>query len=174
MNVLPDVYNYSHRKKSAPLLPEGTVKCIYTSVSIQNSQRMQTEINESVTIAKVGFKSKMILSNIKGIQDSFQRNKNFNSYPNLIMFQLSVYSENRYTVYRSVVLKNNTLGTVFINKIQFLLFLFFSDIQNLLKCITYSIVWFHVIPYISLEPIIPYFRLEMVSPPLSLQWEKGR
>ena len=147
---------------------------MYTSSSIANSQRMQTEINKSGTVAKKGFKSKIILSNIKVIQNNFQRNENFTSYPKLMMFQLSAYSENRYTVYRSVVLKNNTLGTVFINKIQFLLFLFFSDIQNLLKCITYSIVWFHVIPYISLEPIIPYFRLEMVSPPLSLQWEKGR
>ena len=53
INVLPDVYICSHRKKSAPLLPEGAVKCIYTSSSIANSQRMQTEINESGTIAKI-------------------------------------------------------------------------------------------------------------------------
>ena len=68
MNVLPDVYNYSHRKKSAPLLPEGTVKCIYTSVSIQNSQRMQTEINESVTIAKVGFSQKWYCQTLKAFR----------------------------------------------------------------------------------------------------------
>ena len=29
MNTLPDVYICSHRKKSAPLLPEGTVKCTH-------------------------------------------------------------------------------------------------------------------------------------------------
>ena len=40
---------------------------MYTSSSIANSQRMQTEKNESGTIAKKGFKSKMILPNIKGI-----------------------------------------------------------------------------------------------------------
>ena len=71
MNVLPDVYICSHRKKSAPLLPEGKVKCRYTSSSIANSQRMQTEISESGTIAKKGFKSKMILSNMKGIENNF-------------------------------------------------------------------------------------------------------
>ena len=67
MNVLPDVYICSHWKKSAPLLPEGTVKCIYIYSSIANSQRMQTEINKSGTVAKKGFKSKIILSNIKVI-----------------------------------------------------------------------------------------------------------
>ena len=35
MNVLPDLYICSHRKKSAPLLPEGPVKYIYTSSKIQ-------------------------------------------------------------------------------------------------------------------------------------------
>ena len=53
-NVLPDVYISFHRYKSAPLLPEGTVKCIYTFSSIANLQRMQTEINESGTIANIG------------------------------------------------------------------------------------------------------------------------
>ena len=53
MNVLPDVNITFHKKKSSPLLPEGTVKCIYTSSSITNSQRMQTEINKSSTIAKI-------------------------------------------------------------------------------------------------------------------------
>ena len=51
MNVVPDVYICSHRKKNAPLLPEGTAKCIYTSSSIANLHRMQTEINESGTLA---------------------------------------------------------------------------------------------------------------------------
>ena len=51
MNVVPDEYICSHRKKRALLLPEGAVKCIYTSSSIANSQRMQTEINESGTLA---------------------------------------------------------------------------------------------------------------------------
>ena len=53
MNVLSDVYICSHRQKGAPLFPEGTVKCIYTSTSIANSQRMLSEINESSTIAKI-------------------------------------------------------------------------------------------------------------------------
>ena len=66
MHVLPVVYICSHRKKSVPP-PEGTVKCLYAYSSIANSQKMQTEINESDAIAKIGFKSKMILSNIKDI-----------------------------------------------------------------------------------------------------------
>ena len=53
MNVLPDVQACPHRKKSEPFLPEGTVKCIYTSSSIASSQRIQTEIDESGTIAKI-------------------------------------------------------------------------------------------------------------------------
>ena len=53
MNVLPDVNITFHKKKSSPLLPEGTVKCIYTSSSITNSQGMPTEINESSTISKI-------------------------------------------------------------------------------------------------------------------------
>ena len=46
----------------------------------------------------------------------------------------------RYTAYRSVALKNNSLGTVdkiFIKKLQFLIFFFFfhfSDLKNLVKC----------------------------------------
>ena len=53
MNVLPDVYICSHRKKSAPLLPDGTVKYIYKSSSIGNSQRMQAEMNKTGTITKI-------------------------------------------------------------------------------------------------------------------------
>ena len=45
-----DVYTCSHMKRSAP---EGTVICIYTSSRIAISQRMQTEINKSSTIAKI-------------------------------------------------------------------------------------------------------------------------
>ena len=53
MNVLPDVYICSHRKRSAPLLPEETVKCTHNKTnSVANSQRMQTEINENGTVAK--------------------------------------------------------------------------------------------------------------------------
>ena len=52
-SVLPDVHICSHRKKSAPLHPEGTVKCKCTSSSIANSQRMQTKINKSGTIVKI-------------------------------------------------------------------------------------------------------------------------
>ena len=51
MNVLPDKYICSHSEKTALPLPEGIVK--YTSSSIANSQRIQTEINESATIAKI-------------------------------------------------------------------------------------------------------------------------
>ena len=53
INVLPDVYICSHRKKRAPLVLEGTVKCTHIASSIANSQKMQTEINESSTIAKI-------------------------------------------------------------------------------------------------------------------------
>ena len=41
---------------------------------------------------------------------------------------MPVYSENRYAVYKSVVLENNTIGTVdimIINKLQFLIFFIF-------------------------------------------------
>ena len=38
---------------SVPTGRRVTVKCIYTSISIANSQRMQTEINKSDTIAKI-------------------------------------------------------------------------------------------------------------------------
>ena len=53
MNVLPDAYICSHRKNIISLLPEGTVKSICKSSSIANSQRMETEISESGTIAKI-------------------------------------------------------------------------------------------------------------------------
>ena len=53
MNALPDVYICPLRKKSAPLLPEGTVCKMYKSSIIANSQRMLTEINKSGTIAKI-------------------------------------------------------------------------------------------------------------------------
>ena len=55
MNVLPDVYICSHRKKISPLLCwnwGGDCK-IYASRRIANSQRIQTEVNESGTIAKI-------------------------------------------------------------------------------------------------------------------------
>ena len=52
MNGLPDVYICSHRKKSAPLLAEVTVKCTHFGC-IENSRRMQTEINKSGTIVKI-------------------------------------------------------------------------------------------------------------------------
>ena len=53
-----------------------------------------------------------------------------------MMFKLSAYSENRYTVYRTVVLKKISLGTVdiiFINKYFNFLFFHFSDLRNLVK-----------------------------------------
>ena len=81
----------------------------------------------------------MILSNIKDIQNNFQQNENL-SYLKLMMFQLSAYSENKYTVYRSVVLKNNTLGTVdvvLINKLLFLIFLIYKT-QSMLFLIKYE------------------------------------
>ena len=61
MNVLPDVYNCSLRKKSVPLLPEGTVKCTHLAkqskfIEIHNIANLQTipsEINGSGTIAKI-------------------------------------------------------------------------------------------------------------------------
>ena len=87
----------------------------------------------------------MTLSNIKGIQNNFQRNKNFASYLESMMFQLLAYSENRYTVYISAVLNNNPLGTVdivFINKHQFLIHFNFLIYKNQSSA---WIVWFHII-----------------------------
>ena len=43
-----------------------------------------------------------------------------------MMFWLSVYAENSYTVHRSVLLKINTLGTVDKSKLTNFDFLFFS------------------------------------------------
>ena len=51
INGLPDVYICSLRKKSAPLLPEGTVKC--THLAVQQIHRMLTEINKSGVITKI-------------------------------------------------------------------------------------------------------------------------
>ena len=79
---------------------------------------------------------------------------------------MSAYSENWYTVYRSVVLKNNTLGTVditFINKLQFLTFFYFSGLWNLVKCMD------SMDPCYSL-PNMKVIWLYMVSAPLPLQW----
>ena len=57
INVLPDVYICSVRKKSAPLLPEGTDVHIWQhskfSGSIANSQTMLSEIKKSGVIAKI-------------------------------------------------------------------------------------------------------------------------
>ena len=66
-----------------------------------------------------------------------------------MMFQLFAYSENRYTIYTSAVLKNNTLATVdiiFIDKLQFVSFFHFSDLRNLRNNIEPWKVWFQVIP----------------------------
>ena len=47
------VYISPFRKKSAPLLPDGTVKCKYRSGNIADSQRLIPEINESGAIVKI-------------------------------------------------------------------------------------------------------------------------
>ena len=73
------------------------------------------------------------------------------------------YSENRYAVYRSVVLKNNTLGTVdmiFINKL-FLFCFHFCDFWNLVKCmdsmvpcyslLNMKVIWLYMVS--ALPPI---------------------
>ena len=48
MNVLPDVYICPLRKKSAPLLPEGTV-------TVKNTHL--TEINKMALLAKISMES---------------------------------------------------------------------------------------------------------------------
>ena len=68
---------------------------------------------------------------------------------------MSAYSENSYTVYRSVVLKNNSLWSVdiiFINKLQFLIFSFLWFTRLNVKCmdsmfpcyslLNMKIIWF--------------------------------
>ena len=58
----------------------------------------------------------------------------------LMMFELSSYLENGYTTYRSVILKNTTLGTVdktFLNKLPCVIFFIFLITK----------LWSHVIPY---------------------------
>ena len=52
MNVLPDVYICPLRKKTEPLLHEGTVKCTHLP-AWQSLQSMIAEIRESGAIAKV-------------------------------------------------------------------------------------------------------------------------
>ena len=86
---------------------------------------------------------------------------------------MSAFSENRYTKYRSVVLKNNTLGTIdiiFINKFNFLFHFQFLALQNLVKCMNsmvstdilgpfYSllnmkVIWLYIIsapPHVTME-----------------------
>ena len=81
-----------------------------------------------------------------------------------MMFYLSAYSENRYIVYRSAVLKNNRLETVdiiFINKVQFIFS--FSDLRNLVKCMD------SMFPCYSLLNMVVIW-LYMVFLPLPLQW----
>ena len=50
MNVLLNVYIYTLRKKSAPLLPESK---IYTPDAIANSQSTPTKINKNGAIVKL-------------------------------------------------------------------------------------------------------------------------
>ena len=50
MNVLPEVYICSFRKKIAPLLRERTAKCTHLTA---NSHRTLTEINKSSAIVKI-------------------------------------------------------------------------------------------------------------------------
>ena len=61
----------SHRKKSAPLVPEGTVKLHISSIA--NSQRMQTEINKSGIYYSQNkdLSRKVILLNSNGIENNF-------------------------------------------------------------------------------------------------------
>ena len=83
---------------------------------------------------------------------------------------MSAYSEKWYTVYRSVVFKNNTLGTVditFIKKPQFLIFFHFSGLRNLVKCMD------SMDPCYSL-PNMKVIWLYLVSALLPLQWGEGR
>lgn len=52
MNILPDMYICSFTKNSASLRPEGNSK-MHISWSIENSQRMPTEIDNTGAIGKV-------------------------------------------------------------------------------------------------------------------------
>ena len=78
----------------------------------------------------------------------------------------------KYTaVYRSVVLKNNTLGTVdiiFITKLQLLIFFHFSDLRNLVKCMVPCMV-----PCYSLLSM-KVIWLHMISAPPPITMREGR
>ena len=83
-----------------------------------------------------------------------------------MMLYLSAYSENKYAVYRSAVLENNSLGTVeiiFINKLQFLFF-HFSDSRSLVKCI------YSMFPcYSLLDMIVIWLHMVSCLPPLTVE-----
>ena len=53
MNVLLNVYICAFRKKSAPLLPKGTVKSTHLAPQQIHRQRTPTEINKNGAAAKV-------------------------------------------------------------------------------------------------------------------------
>ena len=53
MNVLLNVYFCDLGKNSVPLLPKGTIKCMYTPGVIANLPRTPTKINKNSTITKV-------------------------------------------------------------------------------------------------------------------------
>ena len=84
-----------------------------------------------------------------------------------MMLYLSAYSENKYTVYRSAVLKNNSLGTVeiiFINKLQ-LLFFHFSDLRSLVKRM------YSMFPcYSLLDMIVIWLNMVSCLPSITVGW----
>ena len=166
MNVLPDVCLFPQEEECASS-SWGDSK-MYTCSSIANSHRMQTEINESGTIAKIRIY----------VENDSQTLKSFRIISSEMKISLLVLSwwcfscqhilriDIQYT--DQLFWKNNTLGTVdmiLINKLQFLIFFHFSDLWNLVKWMD-SVVQCYSI---NMKVIWLY----MVSAPLPLQWWGG-
>ena len=64
MYVLSYVHIWSHRKKNAPLFPEGTVKCTHI-VAEQIHRGCKLKQIKVAPQPEQGYQSKMILSNTK-------------------------------------------------------------------------------------------------------------
>ena len=119
MNVLLDVYICSHRNKSVPLLPRGQQISKFTEDANWSKRKWHYSENKELSWKRYcqTLKAFRMISNKMKI-----------SLIILSWWCFSCLHKNMYAVYKSVVLKNNSLGTVditFINEFQFLIFFFF-------------------------------------------------
>ena len=152
MNVLPDVYVCSHRKKSTPLHSK------FTEDANWNKRKWHYSQNKDLS-------RKWYCQTLKAFRI-------ISSEMKISLLVLSWWCFSCQHILRidiqytdQLFWKNNTLGTVdmiLINKLQFLIFFHFSDLWNLVKWMD-SVVQCYSI---NMKVIWLY----MVSAPLPLQW----